>query len=384
VSARPRQGATGPVKLALVVGARPQFIKLAPVCRAITAANSAGQQIQGLIIHTGQHYDPSMSDIFFEELHIPRADVHLGVGSGPHGQQTGRMLEKLEITFTEHKPDLVLTFGDTNSTLAATLAAVKLHVPVAHVESGLRSFKRQMPEEVNRIVADHLSDLLFSPTPEALRNLEREGLAARAVPVGDVMLDAIQFNKGLAIEKSQILDQLGLVEDRYLLATVHRAENTDTDRLGALLDTFVKIASADRPLVFPVHPRTAKRIRDMYSDRTQALGLRLLEPVGYLDMIRLAGAARMVLTDSGGLQKEAFFLGRPCVTLRDETEWVETVTEGGNLLAGSDSRAILDAVSKWDQVLAQGSLDLSDATSRVFGNGRAAVNVVAASMKFLE
>lgn len=387
MSARPRTGTPSPVQFALVVGARPQFIKLAPLCRAIASANcanGAAHQIRSLIIHTGQHYDPSMSDIFFEELQIPRADVHLGIGSGPHGQQTGRMLEQLELTFAEHEPSLVLTFGDTNSTLAATLAAVKMHLPVAHVEAGLRSFKRQMPEEVNRVVADHLSDLLFAPTQEAMRNLGTEGLTARAALVGDVMLDAIRYNEGLARANSQVLQRLGLREEGYLLATIHRAENTDSDRLGDLLDALSRIARTDRPVVFPVHPRTAKRIRETYSNRTQAAGLHLLEPLGYLDMIRLVGAARIVLTDSGGLQKEAFFLGRPCVTLRDETEWVETVAEGGNVVTGTDSRAILGAVAKWDEVLAQGSLDLSAATSRVFGDGRAAVAIVAASMKFLE
>jgi UDP-N-acetylglucosamine 2-epimerase len=369
------------VRLVHVVGARPQFVKLAPVCRAIEAANERGDRIESLIVHTGQHYDPSMSDVFFDELRLPRADVHLGVGSGSHGQQTARMLEKLESALIEHRPDIVLTYGDTNSTLAATLAAVKLHVPVAHVEAGLRSFNRSMPEEANRVVADHLSDLLFAPTPEAMRNLATEGLAARAVLVGDVMLDATRFNEGLACSGSQVLERLGLTAGRYLVATVHRAENTDGDRLGSLLDAFDRLARPDRPLVFPVHPRTAKRIRDAYAGRKQAIGLRMLEPLGYLDMIRLVGAARIVLTDSGGLQKEAFFLGRPCVTLRDETEWVETVDEGGNVIAGTDPQAVVDAVSRWERVLAQGNPDWSSAVARVFGDA-AAVQIVARSMEF--
>ncbi len=366
-----------------VVGTRPQFVKLAPVCRAIAAANDRGERIGSLIIHTGQHYDPSMSDVFFDELHIPRADAHLGVGSGSHGQQTGRMLEKLEIALSEQRPDIVLTYGDTNSTLAATLAAAKLQLPVAHVEAGLRSFNRRMPEETNRVVADHISELLFAPTPEAMRNLATEGLTARASLVGDVMLDAIRFNEALARSRSQVLETLGLTAGNYLVATVHRAENTEDDRLGSLLDAFARIARPDRPVVFPVHPRTAKRIRDAHSNRPQAKGLRLLEPLGYLDMIRLVGTARIVLTDSGGLQKEAFFLGRPCVTLRGETEWVETVAEGGNVIAGTDSQTVLDAVSRWERILAKGELDLSAAIARVFGDGKASAHVVSRTVEFL-
>lgn len=371
------------IRIAHVVGTRPQFVKLAPVCRAIAAANDRGERIGSLIIHTGQHYDPSMSEVFFDELRIPRADVHLGVGSGSHGQQTGRMLEKLEIALNEHSPDIVLTYGDTNSTLAATLAAAKLQLPVAHVEAGLRSFNRRMPEETNRVVADHLSDLLFAPTPEAMRNLATEGLTARASLAGDVMLDAIRFNEALARSRSQVLETLGLTAGDYLVATVHRAENTEGDRLGSLLDAFARIARPDRPVVFPVHPRTARRIRDAHSNRPQANGLHLLEPLGYLDMIRLVGTARIVLTDSGGLQKEAFFLGRPCVTLRGETEWVETVAEGGNVIAGTDSQTILDAVSRWEQILARGELDLSAAIARVFGDGEASAHVVSRTVAFL-
>jgi UDP-N-acetylglucosamine 2-epimerase len=370
-------------RIAQVVGARPQFVKLAPVCRAIATANENGGRIESLIIHTGQHYDPSMSDVFFDELAIPRVDVHLGIGSGPHGQQTGRMLEKLEIALTVHHPDIVLTYGDTNSTLAAALAAAKLRLPVAHVEAGLRSFNRRMPEETNRLVADHLSDLLFAPTPEAMRNLEKEGLGSRAVLVGDVMLDAVRFNETLARSRSRVLERLGLTEGGYLVATVHRAENTDGDRLASLLDALARIARADRPVIFPVHPRTAKCIRDAHLELPQAEGLRLMEPLGYLDMIRLVGGARIVLTDSGGLQKEAFFLGRPCITLRDETEWVETVAEGGNIVAGTEVRKILDAVSRWDEILAQGELDWSAAITRAFGAGDSSAQIVSETVKFL-
>ena len=314
---------------------------------------------------------------------MPHANVHLGIGSGPHGQQTGRMLEKIEIALNGHRPDIVLTYGDTNSTLAATLAAAKLQLPVAHVEAGLRSFNRRMPEEINRVVADHLADLLFAPTPEAVRNLEMEGLALRTILVGDVMLDAIRHHEAMAQARSRVLERLGLTAGGYLVATVHRAENTASGRLENLLDALGRIARTDRPVIFPVHPRTAKCIRDAQMRLPQAKGLRLLEPFGYLDMIQLVGGARIVLTDSGGLQKEAFFLGRPCITLRDETEWIETVTEGGNIVAGVEPQKIVDAVSRWDGILAQGDLDLSAAISRVFGTGDASAQIVSQTIKFL-
>ncbi len=383
MSRRSDRSAAAGRRIAHVVGARPQFVKLAPVCRAIAAARDRGETIESLIVHTGQHYDPSMSDVFFDELDIPRADVHLAVGSGSHGQQTGRMLEGLERAFEEKRPDIVLTYGDTNSSLAATLAAAKLHMPVAHVEAGLRSFNRMMPEEINRIVADHLSDLLFAPTQEAMRNLASEGLANRAVQVGDVMLDAIRFNAASARSCSRILPALGLTAGRYLVATVHRAENTESAPLARLLDALAAIARPDRPVIFPVHPRTAKCIRDQPSKRLQAEGLRLLEPLGYLDMIRLVDGARIVLTDSGGLQKEAFFLQRPCITLRDETEWVETVAERGNVIAGTDPEALAAAVARWDEVLAAGGLDLTPAIARAFGDGTASRHIVAKTLEFL-
>ena len=365
------------ILVANVVGARPQFVKLAPVCRALDAAKAQG--VANLIVHTGQHYDPAMSDVFFAELRIPHADVHLGIGSGPHGQQTGRMLEKLEVAFLEHRPDIVLTYGDTNSTLAATLAAAKLHVPVAHVEAGLRSFNRRMPEETNRIVADHLGDLLFAPTPTAMSNLANEGLGARAILTGDVMLDAIRFNAGLARDSSRVLERLGLATGRYLVATVHRAEVTDGPDLETLLSALNSLAREDRPVVFPVHPRTAQRIRSALGHWRAAPGLRLIEPLGYLDMIRLVEGAAVVLTDSGGLQKEAFFLARPCVTLRSETEWVETVTAGGNTIAGLDPGAIRAAV----EVSLTRKADFTAATERYFGGGEAAQLIVARTLEFL-
>ena len=248
-----------PVRLMQVVGARPQFVKLAPVSRAIAAANADGARIENLIVHTGQHYDPAMSDVFFTELAIPQADLELGVGSGSHGRQTARMLEGLETAILERRPDMVLTYGDTNSTLAATLAAAKLHVPVAHIEAGLRSFDRRMPEEANRLVADHLSDLLFAPTPESMRNLANEGLAARARQVGDVMLDAMRAFAPLAVARSRILESLALAPGTYLVATLHRAENTPAEKLGPLLAALADVGSASRPVVLPMHPRTAQR-----------------------------------------------------------------------------------------------------------------------------
>lgn len=371
------------MRLMQVVGARPQFVKLAPVCHAIEAAKSRGTAIESVIVHTGQHYDPSMSEVFFSELGLPRADLHLGVGSGSHGQQTGRMLEKLESAFIERCPDLVLTYGDTNSTLAATLAAAKLHVPLGHVEAGLRSFNRRMPEETNRIVADHLSQLLFAPTPESMRNLANEGLGARASLVGDVMLEAIRHYAPVALSTSRILDRLGLRKGGYLVATLHRAENTSAGRLGPLLETLGRIGTAARPIVLPMHPRTAKGIRDAGIVLPEGGELRSIEPQGYLDMICLVANSRIVLTDSGGLQKEAFFLGRPCVTLREETEWVETAESGGNLVAGTDSGKIIAAVSQWDKTLARGEPDFSSAVQKAFGDGTASTQIVARILDFL-
>ena len=373
-----------PVRLMQVVGARPQFVKLAPVCRAIEAANARAARIENQILHTGQHYDPAMSDVFFAELGIPEADLDLGVGSGTHGRQTARMLEGLEAAMLERRPDMVLTYGDTNSTLAATLAAAKLHVPVAHVEAGLRSFNRSMPEEANRLVADHLSDLLFAPTPQAMTNLANEGLADRARRVGDVMLDAIRAFAPIAFARSRVLERLSLRPGAYLVATLHRAENTPAGKLGPLLDALAAVGSADRPVVMPLHPRTAHVIRDAGLSLPAGAGLRAVEPLGYLDMIALVGRAHIVLTDSGGLQKEAFFLGRPCVTLRAETEWVETVSGGGNVVAGTDAARVREAVASWDAALARAEPDFASGVQQAFGDGRASTQIVAQILQYLE
>ena len=294
-----------------------------------------------VLVHTGQHYDYEMSGIFFDGLELPRADVNLGVGSDSHGAQTGAMLKGIEEVLLAERPDYLLIYGDTNSTLAGALAASKLSVPIAHIEAGLRSFNRRMPEEINRVVADHLSNLLLCPSDTAMRNLENEGITRNVHLVGDVMLDVLNWAKlRLAEKPSEVLEKLGVTKRHYLLATVHRSENTDDQaRLSEILKA---LNSLDEPIVFPVHPRTRKVItaaRCKIADH-----ILLVDPVGYLDMVMLAGAARMVLTDSGGLQKEAYWLGVPCLTMRNETEWVETVGAGWNMLVGSDSEKIAEAV----------------------------------------
>lgn len=319
------------LKIVSIVGARPQFIKAAALSRELRKKHNE------ILVHTGQHYDENMSDIFFEELDIPRPNYALGIGSGPHGAQTGAMLAGIETILLNEKPNWTLVYGDTNSTLAGALAAAKLHIPVAHVEAGLRSFNRAMPEEINRVLTDHIASLLFCPTQTALENLSREGITQGAYLSGDVMWDALQFARSRAREGSDILQRLGLMEKGFLLATLHRAENTDDPaRLRAILSAFDALAE---PLVFPVHPRTQKALSAL--GWQPAAHIRLLEPLGYLDMVRLQESARLVLTDSGGMQKEAFWLGTPCITLREETEWVETLQAGWNALAGSDPRRIL-------------------------------------------
>lgn len=318
-----------------VVGARPQFIKAAPVQRALAALGHEVMQI-----HTGQHYDDNMSGVFYRELGIPEPDLHLGVGSGSHAQQTAAMIERLEPAIREARPDCVVIYGDTNSTLAAAVVAAKLVVPVAHVEAGLRSFNRAMPEEQNRVVADHLSGILFCPTETAVRNLAAEGITAGVHLSGDVMAEALAEAATRAQVESTVLDRLQLSEQGYVLATVHRAENTnDPARLKRILETFNTLGE---PVVFPMHPRTRQAVEGIgWVPSPQVM---VIEPQGYLDMVRLETSARVVLTDSGGVQKEAYWLGVPCVTLRDETEWVETLADGRNLLAGSDAQKIVAGV----------------------------------------
>lgn len=311
-------------KILTIVGARPQFVKLAPVL----AAFRENVELKAVLVHTGQHFDPEMSDVFFHEFNLPAPDYHLGIHGGSHGEMTGRMLAAIEETILIEKPAAVLVVGDTNSTLAGALAASKLHVPVAHLEAGLRSFNKVMPEETNRVLTDHVSALLFCPTQTAVNNLARESISEGVHHVGDVMFDAILTFRARAERSSRILDRLGLTEGAYSVATVHRAENTDNAvQLGALLD-YLR-CSPDKPVVLPLHPRSRQKIAE-FSLCTD--GLMIIDPIGYLDMVRLAGGAACILTDSGGLQKEAYFLGKPCVTLRTETEWTETITHGWNRL----------------------------------------------------
>jgi len=362
------------MKLASIVGARPQFIKLAPLARSLELHRKVGgEPIDHVIIHTGQHYDRAMSEIFFEELEIPRATLNLGVGSGSHGNQTGQMLDKIEQALLELSPDMVLIFGDTNSTLAGALAAAKLQIAMAHVEAGLRSFNRRMPEEINRVLADHVSDLLLAPTPTALENLAREGLSERTVFTGDIMYDAVLYNLELAARKSRILERLALEPRSYAVATVHRAENTDDEqRLGNLLQVFNDIAANSFHLVLPLHPRTAKLVRSRFPGWSPHPRLRTIEPVGHLDMLWLLTHARMTLTDSGGLQKEAFFMGCPCITLREETEWVETIQAGCNVLSGIETGKIRAAMSTYETLFPSGKADSSAAVAASFGDGHAA------------
>jgi UDP-N-acetylglucosamine 2-epimerase len=348
------------VKVLTVVGARPQFIKAAPVSRALREAGH-----EEVLVHTGQHYDYGMSRVFFDEMGIPEPDVNLEVGSGTHGQQVGQILMRLEEVIEQHGPRWVLVYGDTNSTLAGALAAAKLQFPVAHVEAGLRSFNRAMPEEINRVVADHLSELLLCPSRTATENLRAEGITRGVHLVGDVMYDAVLAFAEVSERQSTVLSDLGLEPKKYTLATVHRAENTDDpDRMRNILAAFAEVGET---VVFPVHPRTRQALGRV---EEQAGNLRLIEPQGYLDMLMLERQARMILTDSGGIQKEAYWLGVPCVTLRDETEWVETIEAGWNVLAGADSARIVGAVRSFDTMPEQNS------PRDVYGEARASERCV--------
>lgn len=322
------------MKIVTILGARPQFIKAAAVSTTLR------RTIDEVIIHTGQHYDTAMSDVFFDELGIPKPAYFLQVGSGNHGEQTGKMLTEIEKILVEEKPDYVLVYGDTNSTLAGALAASKLLIPVIHVEAGLRSFNKAMPEEQNRILTDHISTLLLVPTQTAINNLQKEGIQKGVHFIGDVMYDGILYFSEKAKKSSTILADLGLAENEFILCTIHRAENTnDPNRLKQICSA---LTESNQPIVLPLHPRTQKYIADY--GITIGDNVRIIEPVGYLDMVQLEATARKIVTDSGGVQKEAFFLGKPCITLRDETEWVETIQNGWNCLVGADKKAICDAI----------------------------------------
>lgn len=345
-----------------IVGARPQFIKAWVVSRAL----AAGERHRQVLIHTGQHYDYAMSRIFFQELGLPEPDVNLEIGSGSHGAQTGAMLSALEPILQSEKPDIVLVYGDTNSTLAGALAAAKLHLPVGHVEAGLRSFRREMPEEINRIVADHVADLLFAPTETAVQHLSHEGIHEGVHLVGDVMVDAMRAAEPLLDERrGDLLERLEVQPGEYGLLTIHRAANTDDGhRLQGLL---AAVGRLDRPVIFPVHPRTGLAMT-RNGERPVPTNVRVIEPVGYLDMLVLEKNSRGILTDSGGVQKEAYVFGVPCVTLREETEWVETLADGWNVLAGADAEAILRG---WQRPRPQVPV------REIFGRGDAGARIVA-------
>ena len=347
------------MRVLTVVGARPQFIKAGPVSAALRCRH------EEFLLHTGQHYDHGMSQVFFDELGIPAPDRNLGIGSGPHGEQTGRMLAGIERVLEEVRPDWTLVYGDTNSTLAGALAAVKLHVPVAHVEAGLRSFDRRMPEEVNRVLTDHVSTLLLCPSEAAAAQLAREGVTDGVTVTGDVMYDAFLAHAERSRGRASLLHRLGLASGAYVLATLHRAENVDDPvRLAAILDG---LARSGCHVLLPVHPRTRRAMaRDGLRPRG---GVHAVEPVSYLDMILLEREAAAIVNDSGGVQKEAYFAGRPCITLRDRTEWTETVAAGWNRLVGADPAAIAEAVA--------GFLSASPRPD-LYGDGRAAERVVAA------
>ncbi|MBN2373748.1 UDP-N-acetyl glucosamine 2-epimerase [bacterium] len=382
------------LKLVHIVGARPQFIKLAPLCRAIKGYEdsvSNGIPLKSIIIHTGQHYDYCMSKVFFDDLQIPAPDFNLEVGSGRHGEQTGLMLSRIEDVLIKERPDTVIVYGDTNSTLAGALAASKLHIPIIHIEAGLRSYNRKMPEEINRVLTDHISAILICPTKTAVENLKKEGFTnilkkgelidprddfpisednpPVVVNTGDIMYESVLFSLNRAIGKSMILKKLNLeqVQDEitpYALCTIHRQENTDDlQRLEVILRTLDEISGNEMAVVFPVHPRTKKRIDSLGNCVSS---IRLIDPVSYYDMLLLQKHSRIIFTDSGGIQKEAFFMRVPCITLRDETEWVETVNAGMNIVTGIDKKTIVEA---FHRMLRDPSKRLEDKCGeRPFGN----------------
>ena len=348
------------MKIVTIIGARPQFIKAS----ILSLEFSKDQSIEEVIIHTGQHFDHNMSQIFFEEMLIPPPRYNLGVQNLSHGAMTGRQLEKVEEILLKEKPDFVLVYGDTNSTLAGSLAAAKLHIPIAHVEAGLRSFNKKMPEEVNRVLTDHLSELLFVPTSVAVKNLKKEGINVNKIKiVGDVMYDAaLHFGK-IAEEKSKILEKLNIENNQYILATVHRPENTDhPEKLKNIIS-----ALSDSPLrvVMPIHPRTKKKINDYNIQHNNQL--EFIEPVGYLDIVMLEKNACKIATDSGGIQKEAYFHGVPCITMRDETEWIELIEMGANQIVGSSREKIRQALYN--------NIDKFE-TNSVYGTGDTSLKII--------
>jgi UDP-GlcNAc3NAcA epimerase len=340
-----------------VVGARPQFVKAAALSPCLQATGI----IEESIVHTGQHFDHAMSDVFFEEMGIPSPTVNLGIGGGTHGQNTGRMIEALEKVMMKKRPDAVLIYGDTDSTLATAIAASKLGLCLVHIEAGLRSFRRAMPEEINRVLTDHVSDILYAPSRHAVELLAKEGIKdTKVVNAGDVMFDVVKRFSAVAMERSSILKRLGLHPLQYQVLTLHRKENVD-DRM-TLMRVLDAVGAGALPTVFLVHPRTAKMLSEFRL--VVPKNIRLIEPVGYLDMLRLVQDCKVVLTDSGGLQKEAYFVGRPCITLRDETEWIELVEIGVNRLTGTDPGRITKAIAEM--------VEFGEMPEGVYGDGNAA------------
>ena len=368
------------MKIVTVVGARPQFIKAGAVNRAIRECSKRRRRIREIWVHTGQHYDYAMDKVFFEELKLPKPDYHLGVGSGSHGEQTGKMLERIEMVLEKERPEMVIVYGDTNSTLAGALAAAKLRIPIAHVEAGLRSYNPAMPEEINRLLTDHLSTLLFCPTHQAVLNLLKEGIKdgrTRIVKnVGDVMYDSILYYSKIAEKKSRILHDLNLVNQQsairnpqYYLATLHRAENTnDPKKLKSICRALNGIGEKT-PVVLPLHPRTKKIIK-AYHLFSEFKNIKFIEPVSYLDMLTLERNAKAILTDSGGVQKEAYWFRVPCLTLREETEWVETIESGWNVLVGTSVERIVKEASQTE------GRRKYQKENKIFGDGEAGQKIV--------
>ena len=376
------------MKIVTVVGARPQFIKAAAVSRAIQEFSKKQRRIREILVHTGQHYDYMMDKVFFEELELPKSDYHLGVGSGSHARQTGIMLEKIEAVLQKEKPEVLMVYGDTNSTLSGALAAAKLNIPVAHVEAGLRSYNRTMPEEINRLLTDHLSAFLFCPTDQAVRNLLKEGIkdgrTRKVKNVGDVMYDSILYYSKIAEKKSTILQGLNLVNPQsvppgrdnpqYYLATLHRAENTDDPKvLNSILKALNEIGR-NTSVILPLHPRTKKmmKVHHLFSEFKN---IKWIDPVSYLDMLQLEKKAKAILTDSGGVQKEAYWFKVPCLTLREETEWVETVKSGWNVLVGTGPKKIVQGLNVF------GKRRPSKRGMEIFGDGRASGKIIQILMR---
>lgn len=345
------------MKIVTIVGARPQFIKAAAVSNVIR------KDFNEVLVHTGQHYDENMSKIFFDELNIPKPDYNLGVGSASHAKQTGMMLMQLEDIYLKERPDLIIVYGDTNSTLAGALCASKMLIPVAHIEAGLRSFNMAMPEEQNRILSDHISKYLFVPTETAEENLHNEGIIKNVYNVGDVMYDAILNFSKIADSKSDIMEKLNLTSKNFVLATIHRAENTnDVNKLSNIIKA---LNLSGKNIILPLHPRTRKYIKD-YNIKIGS-NISVIEPVGYLEMISLEMHCEKIVTDSGGVQKEAFFMSKPCITMREQTEWVETVKNGWNIIVGTDTNKIVDEIQNFKPTAEK---------KDIFGDGHSAEKIV--------